>query len=397
MDRFHDFSSKLRGPLAHSSVAAYIRWQRAVRMAVSNGEAPPSFPSDLGPLSLNLDLTTACNFACDHCIDWDSLNSPVRHDIAKLQDSLRELARRGLRSVILIGGGEPTLHPDFVGMVRFLKEELKLQVSIVSNGSRNPLIAEAAAYMGEGDWVRLSLDSGTDETFQAMHKPKSGISLAECCTSAEKIRKANPKITLGFSFVITWKGSQREEANLIENIDEMAQAAELAARNGFEYISFKPFLNRTNEGAEVLQADEVQGADKIRAGLTAARECTSSYAGFRVIESLNLQVLLAGSWPTLTRQPKICHMQAFRQVISPLGVFNCPAHRGVDRARIGSPDSWIGEDGPKGTTQFLESFDASKECAEVVCLYNSVNHFLEAAIEADEDWEFLPDIEDCFL
>ncbi len=397
MDRFHDFAAKLRGPRAHASIARYLEWQRTVRSSLAQGKEAPIFPENLGPLSVNLDLTTACNFACDHCIDWDSLNSPVRYDMDSLRASLRALTDRGMQSIILIGGGEPTLHPEFVSMVQFIKEELSLQVAVVSNGSRNEVIAEAASYLEAGDWVRLSLDSGTNETFQAMHHPKSGISLEECCESACLIRSANPDVTLGFSFVITWKGAQREDASLIENVGEMASAAELAGNHGFDYISFKPYLSRTAEGAEVLVAKEVCGEDRIRAGIEASRRATAHLKNFRVIESLNLQVLLDGSWPALTRQPKICHMQALRQVISPLGIFNCPAHRGVSRARIGESGDWSGKAGSQGTAQVLENFDASQECSEVTCLYNSVNHLLEAAIDAGEDWTELPDCEDCFL
>ncbi|MBO47063.1 MAG: hypothetical protein CMJ96_09255 [Planctomycetes bacterium] len=105
MDRFHDFAAKLRGPRAHASIARYLEWQRTVRSSLAQGKEAPIFPENLGPLSVNLDLTTACNFACDHCIDWDSLNSPVRYDMDSLRASLRALTNRGMQSIILIGGG----------------------------------------------------------------------------------------------------------------------------------------------------------------------------------------------------------------------------------------------------------------------------------------------------
>jgi hypothetical protein len=51
--------------------------------------------------------------------------------------------------------------------------------------------------------------------------------------------------------------------------------------------------------------------------------------GFRVLASTNLRVLMQGTWRDFTRQPRVCHMQMLRQVLTPLGTFNCPAHRGV--------------------------------------------------------------------
>ena len=39
---------------------------------------------DFAPISINLDLTTACNYACDHCVDLDILNTGIRFDHDKL-------------------------------------------------------------------------------------------------------------------------------------------------------------------------------------------------------------------------------------------------------------------------------------------------------------------------
>ncbi len=402
VDRFHDFRAKLGQEGLRPVVLDYLRWRRAVRAAAAAGSAPPEMPG-IGPLSLNLDLTTACNYACDHCIDWESLNSPVRHRDEELRESLRQLAARGLRSVILIGGGEPTLYPGFGGMVRFLKE-LGMQVAVVSNGSRNEVIAEVAECFEDGDWVRLSLDSGADPTFQAMHRPKKPIALERILETAGELKRRNPALTLGFSFVITWRGATRDEVGLVENVDEMAAAARSAREAGFDYISFKPFLSRAEDGAEVLEAEQalaapVAGVERIRAGLAAAR--AEQQEGFRVIESTNLRVLLDGSWRDYTRQPRECHMQLLRQVISPLGVYNCPAHRGVEKARIGGPAAWADGSAVAGTAAMLDRFDASAECAEVTCLYHPVNHFLEQLVSGGDDLEAaierLPDLGDAFL
>lgn len=376
---YHDFARKLSQPGLRGSVLEYVRWRRAARAASAAGREPPPFPA-IGPLSVNLDLTTACNFACDHCVDWDALNSAARHDEAELRESIAELARRGLRSVILIGGGEPTVHPGFEGMVRYLKE-LRLQVAVVSNGSRNDRVAAVADALAAGDWVRLSLDAGTDATFQAMHRPRRPIALDAICRGAGEIKRRNPSVTLGFSFVIVWRGASRDGVPLVENVHEMEAAARVARDSGFDYISFKPCLTRAPEGAEVMDPGSAREQAtvwaRVRAGLAAARGLQDG--GFRVIESANLQALLSGAWRGWTDQPRECHMQALRQVLSPLGVFNCPAHRGVERARIGPRGGWAGGGAAAvaGTVRLLREFDAHRECAEVTCLYHAVNWFLE--------------------
>ncbi|MFQ5506168.1 MAG: radical SAM protein [Planctomycetota bacterium] len=387
----HDFTAKLTQPSLQPRVADYVSWQRAVRAARAMGDAGPEFP-DQAPLSINLDLTTACNYRCDHCIDWDILNSPIKYQHDKLRHSLTRMAERGLKSVIIIGGGEPTIYPGFADIVRLLKR-LDLQVAIVSNGSRNDVVHGIFDLLDERDWLRLSLDSGSNETFWRMHRPVKDLSLDTICSWVPKLRARNESPLIGFSFIIVWDGAEREEGvPVVENIHEIVQATRRARDFGFSYISLKPFLSRRPDGAEVMDPEaadeELDGiVSRIRAAVNEAK--TFETESFKVTESINLRVLETGSWRSYTRQPSMCHMQAFRQVLTPLGLYNCPAHRGVEKARLGesaaySDDSSCAESA-KATAGILERFDAAKECSEVTCLYNSVNWWLEAAIRGEQD------------
>jgi hypothetical protein len=383
----HDFARKLRQAAFLPRVREYAAWRRAVLDARAAGDPEPPLPA-WAPFSINLDLTTACNFACDHCVDWDILNSKVSYDDARLRASLSTMVRHGLRSVILIGGGEPTVYPGFVPMVRFLKE-LGLQVAIVSNGSRNDKILEAVDVLDDRDWIRLSLDAGTDATFQAMHKPKKPVHLDAICEWIPKIRERNPAPRVGFSFIVTWRGAERTEGvSIVENLGEIVEAAERARDARFDYISFKPFLVRTPEGAEVIDPEASQARHRevlagIRRSLDEAK--TLATESFAVMESTNMKLLESGGWEAWTRQPRTCHMQVFRHVLSPLGLWNCPAHRGVEDGRLGDRDAFVDEAAVAKTAQAtaaaLDAFDASVRCREVTCLYHDANWWLERAIE----------------
>lgn len=402
----HDFVRKLRQGPFHARVADYVTWQKGVRAAQASGASAPPLP-DWAPLSINLDLTTACNYACDHCIDWDTLNSGINHDDASLRESLATMAARGLRSVILIGGGEPTVHPRFAAMVAFLKD-LGLAVAVVSNGSRNERILDVAGRLEGRDWVRLSLDAGTDATFQAMHRPKKPVSLEEICGWIPRIKARNAAPRLGFSYVICWEGSERgaHAPPVVDNVDEIPLAARLARDSGFDYISLKPFLTRTAEGAEVMDPSAARSSlertvRRIRARVEEARALAGPQ--FAVLESTNLQVLERGTWRELTHQPRTCHMQALRQVLSPLGLWNCPAHRGVPKARIDGRQAYAGAQRAAATQarvgEMLGRFDASTECREVTCLYHETNWWIEQAIEDPRGLTdaALPDAGDAFL
>ena len=241
----HDFAGKLRQSDLLPRVKEYIRWQSRRRGILADGDQMEDLSRvpDFAPVSINLDITTACNFACDHCVDMEILNQPIKYNHERLLESLERMAGKGLRSVIVIGGGEPTVYPKFVETVRFMKN-LGLQVSVVSNGSGMKKLVEVADCMDEGDWVRLSLDSASDEVFQAMHKPKRKITLDEICEGVGPVKEVNPRFPIGFSFIITWKGALINDTKIVENIHEMVDGADRARRHGFDYIAYKPFLTR---------------------------------------------------------------------------------------------------------------------------------------------------------
>ena len=162
----HDFSSKLRQSSVIESLKKYITWQRN---AGTTG-AEHALPS-LAPISINLDLTSACNFACPHCVDSKIINTGEYLSIEDVKHSLDTLKSRGLLSVILLGGGEPTLHKDFGKIVNYIKS-IGLQLGIVTNGSRLGRVAKVAALLEKHDWVRVSLDAASQETFVKLHRPK---------------------------------------------------------------------------------------------------------------------------------------------------------------------------------------------------------------------------------
>jgi sulfatase maturation enzyme AslB (radical SAM superfamily) len=390
MHAIHDFTAKLRQPSLAGQLEAYVEWRRALESARHRGEPDPA-PPGLAPVSINLDLTTACNYRCTHCIDWDMLNTRHKYREEELRSSLRLMQQRGLRSVILIGGGEPTLYPRFADFVAYLKD-LGLQVAVVSNGSRGRVLLDAVPPLDERDWIRLSLDAGSNELFVKMHRPADpAIDLDAICAWVPRIKRANPRVRVGFSYIITWGGASRDGNEILENVHEIEMAAERARDSGFDYIAYKPVLERQPDGAEVMDPDKARtDLEAMVARIRGAIERARSLAGgeLDVYESINLRMLESGSWREFTRQPRTCHMQALRQVLSPLGLYNCPAHRGVAKARIAGADAYKDEAAAQRTGQdllrILDQFDASHECREVTCLYNGVNWWIEKLVSDPE-------------
>ncbi|RME03137.1 MAG: radical SAM protein [Planctomycetota bacterium] len=388
----HDFAAKLVQPEILPRLKEYVLWQARRRSQQEGMEALP----DYAPVSINLDLTTACNYACDHCVDMNILNQKIHYHHENLLRSLELMVEKGLRSVIVIGGGEPTLYRKFQEVIQKMKE-WRLQVAIVSNGAGNKRIAEVAPYLEEEDWVRLSLDAGSDEVFQAMHKPRKRITLDEICEWVPKIKAINPRFKIGFSFIITWKGASINDAHIIPNIDEIYLAAERAKKYQFDYIAFKPFLTRADyNNAEIVDLKATQKhfeevAQKIESEVERAKALETDT--FKVYKTTNLKVLLNRSAHTYMQQPRSCHMQFFRQVLSPLGMYNCPVYRNQSHGCLGHKDAYASEENfeltKKKTAQLIEKFDASRECREVTCLYNHANWWMEELIRNPQKLEEL--------
>lgn len=391
----HDFAAKLRQPSLLERLKDYVLWQAALRRGTKLDD-PHSLPPDYAPVSINLDLTTACNYACDHCVDLDILNTGIRYDFENLKSSLDRLWQKGLRSVILIGGGEPTVFPQFEETVEFLKKR-DIAVAIVSNGSGNAKILKVAHLFGPKDWVRLSLDSGSDETFQKMHKPKKPVTLDQICEGIPPIKAKNPNFQIGFSYIITWKGATANDFQIVENIGEIGMATERAKKYKFDYISMKPFLVRAEKNnAEIVGLDQdshlQEITKKIRESVDEAKRHYDG-DGFRVVESTNLRVLMTQTWSDFVRQPTQCHMTFFRQVLSPLGLFICPVYRHVPHAQLGSKAAFGTDLNYQETRHAMKerilSFHATEECKEVTCLYNPANWWIEDLIQHPERLESL--------
>ncbi len=392
----HDFMGKLRQPEVLESLKEYVRWQIEWRQGYASNtltleEALENAPTK-APISINLDVTTACNYRCDHCVDMDILNKNINYEHEALKDSLTNLANNGLRSVIIIGGGEPTAYKGFEDVVRHLKS-MDIQIGVVTNGSMMKKIEAVADVLDERDWVRLSLDSGTNDTFRAMHKPGSKkVTLEWICAHIPPIKKINPKFKIGFSFIIVWKDCETNDTKIIENVDEIIPAAKLAKAHEFDYISYKPFLTRAEiNNAEVIGIDKERNyvasiMEKIRNNINDAKELEDEK--FAAIESTNLRVLENSTYMNYSEQPHNCHMQYFRQVLSPLGVFNCPVYRHVPQALLGEKHGYATlsdySTTQKNTLRLIEAFDASDECKDVTCLYNHANWFIEDLINNPE-------------
>ncbi len=394
-EREHDFSSKLRQGATLQRLKEYIQWQRKCDVDSPDRELPI-----FSPISINLDLTSSCNFSCPFCVDSKLINSGKSLTLEEVRKTIDTLHSHGLLSVILIGGGEPTLHKDFEEIIYYIKSK-ELQVGVVTNGSRLEKVEAIAGALKEKDWVRISIDAAGEKVFKELHLPKSQVTLSRILERAREVKKRNSVVSLGYSFVVVWEGVEINGRRLCPNMDEMVRSVERAREFSFDYISFKPCLVRWSESQrETLlknvgktKEEEIIGQIKMRlqeAGRMAGDR-------IKILESSNLKAMLNRETEQIKRQPRRCHMQFFRMVVTPFGIFHCPAFRGVEAARIGERDGYRAEgafkESLKKTAESIMTFDAATECNDVGCFYNRTNWWLEEFIRSGEGVDELEKIE----
>lgn len=134
-------------------------------------------------LGMNLMPTTAklCTFDCVYCeCGW---NQPVSHPAIPTRQEVREalasrlvaLSPNSLDVITFSGNGEPTLHPDFLGIIQdtcALRDQYcpKAKISVLSNSTQlgRPDVVDALRLC---DNRILKLDSAIDATMRLIDKP----------------------------------------------------------------------------------------------------------------------------------------------------------------------------------------------------------------------------------
>ncbi|HEX6754414.1 MAG TPA: mycofactocin radical SAM maturase [Mycobacteriales bacterium] len=118
------------------------------------------------PICLTWELTYACNLACAHCLSSSGRRDPRELSTAEAKAVIDELQRMQV-FYVNIGGGEPTVRPDFWELVEYATAH-DVGVKFSTNGVR--LTPDAARRIAAGDYVdvQVSLDGATAEVNDAV-------------------------------------------------------------------------------------------------------------------------------------------------------------------------------------------------------------------------------------
>ena len=118
------------------------------------------------PICLTWELTYACNLACVHCLSSSGRRDPRELSTAEGKALIDEFERMQI-FYVNIGGGEPTVRPDFWELLDYAIEH-HVGVKFSTNGFR--ITRERARRLAATDYVdvQVSLDGATAEVNDAV-------------------------------------------------------------------------------------------------------------------------------------------------------------------------------------------------------------------------------------
>jgi [mycofactocin precursor peptide]-tyrosine decarboxylase / 3-amino-5-[(4-hydroxyphenyl)methyl]-4,4-dimethylpyrrolidin-2-one synthase len=123
------------------------------------------------PICLTWEWTYACNLACGHCLSSSGRRDPRELSTAEMKAVIDELQRMQV-FYVNVGGGEPTVRPDFWELLDYAIEH-QVGVKFSTNGLR--INSERARQLAATDYVdvQISLDGATREVNDAVRGPGS--------------------------------------------------------------------------------------------------------------------------------------------------------------------------------------------------------------------------------
>lgn len=295
------------------------------------------------PVTVEVDLTdNACNQACVHCT-FSSGEGDVS-DLRKIDPErivavLGEMHGLGTNGVEFVGGGEPTMHDQFVGIANDTLET-GIELGLISNGVIGRRITDVAANHPEGGfkYVRISLDSVNEPTYNKLHgvaaqrplKPAGGTpvemgrgDLRRVQGTIESLRQIFPKIVgagepkLGLGYVVIPPYNN--------SYDEVAAAFEYADRVGVDYLVLRPAQLPDQIHLEVWQ-ETYRDIRRLMA------EYSDSYTLFDAGSETRWDIITSGEHPTGK-----CFSKPLVAIIKADGtIAHCNLLRGRDDLAIGN-------------------------------------------------------------
>lgn len=183
------------------------------------------------PIEIEISPSGACNHRCVFCaVDYIGYQ-PDFLDKQIIMRDITQMSKKGLKSVICSGEGEPLLNKDMPDIARGIKA-CGVDVAMSSNGV---LFTKEMANdcLGVFTWIRFSVASMEEESYDKIQRGKAGDldKVRENLTEAVRVKKDKKlRTTLGVQCLL-----------LPDNISQLSDMAKQLREIGVDYLTIKPY------------------------------------------------------------------------------------------------------------------------------------------------------------
>jgi radical SAM protein with 4Fe4S-binding SPASM domain len=314
------------------------------------------------PIYMEVSPSGACNHRCLFCaVDYLEYKAQFL-PAALLKERITELAGLGLRSIMFAGEGEPLLHKEIGGIITHTKAA-GVDVALTTNGV---LFREALARetLGSIEWIKVSCNAGTPETYAAVHRTRAEDfeRVMENLAAAVRLRREHGwRCTLGLQLLL-----------LPENAGEVATLAARAREVGVDYLVVKPYSHF--EPSKTTRYKEIRYDEYLSLAEQVQKEATGSFRVIFRAETMRL-------WDAKERGYEKCLALPFYSYIDAAGrVWGCKEYIGDERFCYGNileqtfREIWEGERRAASMRMVAEQLDV-RQC-RVNCRMDKVNRYL---------------------
>jgi len=219
-----------RDPALRKGVATVMKG-----IALYGVTVPQKLPA---PFMIVWNFTNMCNFRCKHCYQRADKPLPNELSLAEKLRVVEELDRAGVPAIAL-SGGEPTIHPDYLTIIKAASRR-GMYTAVATNGWRFADIDELKKAVDAGlRYVEVSIDSANPRK----HDEFRGVEGA--WKRAVKALENAVKLGLSHAMAVTLTKM---------NVDEIDDLLDLAESIGVRRVVFFNFVP-TGRALDILHMD----------------------------------------------------------------------------------------------------------------------------------------------
>lgn len=312
------------------------------------------------PIEMEISLSGGCNHRCVFC-SFEYMNHTAEFlDKKVLLGNLRQLAWKGLKSVVYAGEGEPLLHKEAVNIINETKE-YGIDTALSTNGVLlTPEISRDC--LRSLTWIRFSVAGITNATYDKIQQGKPGDlqKVLVHIEEAVKVKKEQKlKTTIGVQLLL-----------LPENKDEIVYMGKELKKTGIDYFTIKPFMQHP-QNTKLIQVKYEEMQELGQEIKKLETEKFKIYFRSNAMKNISCERGYTKCWAL----PFMAYLNAKGDV------YSCIRILGRDELKYGNIyeqsfcDIWEGIR-RKEVTDYLDHMDLDKNCGKT-CRMNEMNKYLE--------------------